>query len=126
MAVAAGWLQLLPLVFLLIYSLFSRAPSPVALLHPHRDYRDQLQTSAHSVPFYVRDIDAFESKYPEGGPHRVHLERQVRFLSLREALCICASSVVALLAILSEFGIACAAESIACLLQISPAIRTRG
>jgi hypothetical protein len=77
-AAAAGWLQLLPLLFFLLYSLLSQTSSPVALLRPEREYRDMLRTVTHSVPFYVRDADSFESRFPEGGAQRLHLEKQVR------------------------------------------------
>jgi hypothetical protein len=90
-AAAAGWLQLLPLLFFLLYSLLSQTSSPVALLRPEREYRDMLRTVTHSVPFYVRDADSFESRFPEGGAQRLHLEKQVRACVLRAACCCCAA-----------------------------------
>ncbi|KAG1655323.1 hypothetical protein FOA52_008235 [Chlamydomonas sp. UWO 241] len=75
--VVAGLVQLLPVLLLLLLTLFSSASSPSYQLSQDSRYPARLRTQRLDVPYYVPSEYEFERSYPIRSSARTKLERQV-------------------------------------------------
>jgi Domain of unknown function (DUF1977) len=76
-AASAGMMHILAILALLIVTLFSQSSSPAAQLQPDGKFRHVMYTRQREVPYYVSQVDKFESQYPRNSLNRQQLERQV-------------------------------------------------
>jgi len=73
-----GLAQFLPILLIVIFSLFaSSGRSPYSLTLDRNHYTELMSTGRLEVPFYVRSTQELERQYPRGTTSRVRLERQI-------------------------------------------------
>ena len=98
----AGLINILIVLALVAMTLSTQPSAPNIALEPRPGFSSELYTARRGVPFYVRDDERFEAKYPTGRPERRRVEDQVRPAPpppppLAAAACCSVSAVIALL-----------------------------
>eukprot|EP01024_Parvocaulis_polyphysoides_P075992 TRINITY_DN9844_c0_g1_i6.p2 TRINITY_DN9844_c0_g1~~TRINITY_DN9844_c0_g1_i6.p2 ORF type:complete len:197 (-),score=21.03 TRINITY_DN9844_c0_g1_i6:369-959(-) len=78
--------QFLPILLFLVFTFMSDfRQEPVYSLRQNRVFNEQLKTTNRQIPFFVKNIQTFETNYPPKTNSRRQIERQVE-ISFKEML----------------------------------------